>query len=351
MIEKYWRIDYIEELKGLEKAYDKAMALDVEEFAAWLRQNSDKSLLASGAGGSLPVASMGAHLHQLATGKLARAGEPMDLFRAAQNKMSIANLLVTAGGSNSDSFHACRHFGWTPNAAVFCGTMNATGADYLSEYDTPFFEYDLLPKVHGWVAVEALLGQAVVLARAFAQAYPDKLNPPPEQFATLLPNGARDIDAALTVLRNELGMALSKDRLIFLYGPETKAAALDLESKFAESGLGNLNLSEYRNFAHGRYQMILPEPEAFGVAALIASEEREIAHLSLKAIPEYISSGSVALPSGGIITEQLSALVNIMLIVDVVGDVRGIRPGWGVDNTWGDIMFNADLSTYFPVNK
>lgn len=346
----YHRIDYHDELRELPETYARAMSVDVSPFAAWLRAHQDKPLLATGAGGSLPIAQMAAHLHSVATGQLARAGEPMDLFHLPGNATNTVGLLVTASGGHSDSLAACRHlrettFDW----AVFCGREQSKGADILAGSSTPVFAYDLLPELHGWIAVNALLGQAVVLARAYAEAFPEALGTLSSSFAETLPGGASTIDDAVADLVRTLTAPLSRERLIFLYGPETKAAALDLDSKFAESGLGFLSLSEYRNFAHGRYQMLLPEPDTFGVVAFITERERQIANATLQEIPEQIAHADVVLPMGaGAAAEQVAAMVALLALVGAIGTVRDLKPGWGSANTFGDVLYEFDLEEFFP---
>lgn len=349
----YWRIEYVDELAQLEGAYAYAMGVDVTDFAAWLRGRRDRSLLAIGAGGSLAVAQMAAHLHHLATGRLTRAGEPMDLFMISpEASADTAGLLVTASGGHSDSLRACEHLRETAiDAAVFCGREASRGADILEGSRTPVFAYDLLPEVHGWVAVNALLGQAVVLARAYAQAFPDTLGTVPTTLRSLLPEGASTPQEALEKMVSRLGDALARRTLIFLYGPDTKAAAVDLDSKFAESGLGSLDVSEYRNFAHGRYQMVLPEPDAFGIVAFVSQSEEPIATATFDEIPEELANGTIALTGDGIAAEQLSSLVALLVLVGAIGEVRSLRPGWGVADAFGDILYQLDLEQLFPTRS
>jgi hypothetical protein len=43
---------------------------------------------------------------------------------------------------------------------------------------------------------------------------------------------------------------------VVLHGPATRVGAIDLESKFTEAALGNLQVADWRNFAHGRHHAI-----------------------------------------------------------------------------------------------
>lgn len=343
----YYRVDYLDELADLPETYKRAVEVDVTPFSTWLREQGDKALLAVGAGGSLPVAESAARLHHLATGQLARAGGAMDLF-GLPRRSAMAGLLVTASGGHSDSLQACRHLR-TPAGewAVFCGRETSRSADILAGSPTPVFAYDLLPELHGWVAVNALLGQMVVMSRAFAAAWPE-LGTVPEDFTEVLPGGVGTVQDGIDHVRGLLGPALAREQLIFLYGPDTRAAALDLDSKFAESGLGWLSTSEHRNFAHGRYQAVLPTPEKFGIASIVSGSERAIADATLNEIPDAIAHGAVHLPDGGPAAEQIASIVTLLLATGALSLVRDVRPGWGSADTFGDALYEFDLEKYFP---
>lgn len=347
----YYVVEYGDELLELDETYRRALSYDVSAMAGWLRSQQHQPLLAIGAGGSLPVAELIARLHYLATGRIAKSSEPIELFNLNPRADGFAGVLVTAGGGHSDSLAACVRLGHDIGGdwAVFCGKEDSPGEALLQDSRRPVFAFELLPDAHGWVAVNALLGQAVVAAHAFAVAYPEHFQPLPASVAELLPLGAATIAEALQRVTETLGDALARDRLVFLYGPDTRAAALDLDSKFAESGLGWLSLSEYRNFAHGRYQSLLPEPERHGVIAFVTPYEEAIARATLERIPEPIAVGELTLPVLSGAAEQVSSLLTLLISVGALADVRQLRPGWGTRGTFGDELYELDLDQHFPL--
>ena len=50
--------------------------------------------------------------------------------------------------------------------------------------------------------------------------------------------------------------AVGGGKTLVLHGPSTRSAAVDLESKFTEAALGNVQLADFRNFAHGRHHWL-----------------------------------------------------------------------------------------------
>ena len=56
-----------------------------------------------------------------------------------------------------------------------------------------------------------------------------------------------------TAIRKACRPLLERGTLVVLHGPDTRSAAVDLESKFVEAALGDIQTADYRNFAHGRH--------------------------------------------------------------------------------------------------
>lgn len=343
--ERFVVVDYVDELRDLPATYAAAVQADVSELAAWLRDHGDRPLVALGAGGSLAIAELAATLHHRATGQVGASREPMDLYLLDQ-AANTALLLVTASGGHSDSLACCQLLPQTGvDAAVFCGKSTSNGADLLAGTDVPVFAFELLPDVHGWVAVNVLLAQAVVLARAFVEAYPSLGEVPGELSAFL---SGSDVDSFLDDLTETLRAPLARPNLIFLHGPDTRAAAIDLDSKFAESGLGALTSSEYRNFAHGRYQMMLPQLTEVGVIAMYGRREATYAESSLAVLPAAVPHAALRVPGESPAAEQIGALVHLLFLVGALGNVRGIDVGWGSRNTFGDLLYDLDPLTLLP---
>ena len=53
--------------------------------------------------------------------------------------------------------------------------------------------------------------------------------------------------------------------IVVLHGHVTQAAAIDLESKLTEAALGQVQLADYRNFAHGRHHWFAKHGESSAI--------------------------------------------------------------------------------------
>lgn len=336
--ERFVVMPYADELAQLPETYARALEHDVRAFAGWLRSQQDRSLIAVGAGGSLSIAQAAAHLHEQATGRVSRAAEPMDVYLALRPLAGAAVLQVTAGGSHGDALEIARLAPrWSDNAGIFCGTVGSL-IEHELPASIPVFSYPLLPGTHGWVAVNVLLGQAVVLLRAYHDAFPAAVGPLPESMAAFLGHGTTVGDNVrywATAIRD----VLARPAIFCLFGPETRPLAVDLDSKFAESGLGELNLSEYRNFAHGRYQSLLSRPDEIGVLSFYTPREATIALDVEASLGDLLPHAAVPIDHDDVAMYLIAQLVHLLVIVGALSDVRGADVGWGSRNSFGDPLY------------
>lgn len=336
---RYIPIPYIEELGDLPSTYRAAMNLDVDKFANWLIDNRDRPLIAIGAGGSLAIAEIAAFLHNVSTGNLAKSAQPMAAYTHRVQPHTAA-LQIAASGSHGDGLAIAdqlpRTFG---SAAVFCGSEDSQ----LGAAPPPglaSFAFPLLPQVHSWVAVNVLLAQAVVLTRAYGAAFPDTIGALPQSFDYFQRYGSTAQHSVAT-WRDRLAQVLERPALVCLFGPGTVPFAVDLDSKFAESGLGELSLSEYRNFAHGRYQSTLNRQNDFGVLAVSTAVEATIAKAVVDSLPDWLPHEYVEFAGGNASINIVDQLVQLLYILGALAEVRGVEIGWGSRGTYGDSLYEA----------
>ena len=79
---------------------------------------------------------------------------------------------------------------------------------------------------------------------------------------------------------------MGKDIIVVLHGVSSKIGAIDLESKFSEAALGNLQVADYRNFAHGRHNWIYKRGKSSGILAFITPEDNALAKKTLAFNPQ-----------------------------------------------------------------
>jgi len=93
-----------------------------------------------------------------------------------------------------------------------------------------------------------------------------------------------------------------------------------------EAALGNLHITDYRNFAHGRHYWLARHGETTAILALAAEEDRDVVDRTFRLIPSNIPVVRIDVPHGGM-QASLAALVLALQVVNLAGMARDVDPG------------------------
>jgi fructoselysine-6-P-deglycase FrlB-like protein len=317
---------YSSELKQLEETYHWARKHKLENLVKAVEGLSCHPLIGVGSGGSFTTADFGCCLHQESTGLMAAARTPMEVVGTAVDLRSKSVLLASAGGKNPDVLGAFRSIVVREprRFLILCTSRGTPLARIAKEFKfVDFVELDLPTGKDGFLATNSLLASTVLLARAYAKA----LNLPislPSRFEEMLETaGGRSVEVAYD---ERYGPLWRKDTTVILHGPSTRSAALDLESKFTEAALGNVQVSDFRNFAHGRHHWLAKCGETTGVLAFLTPDDEATGSRTLDLLPKSIPVVSVRIPFQGIVG-CLAALIHVLHIVGSAGRGKGVNPG------------------------
>src|SRR5262249_54539009 len=152
----------------------------------------------------------------------------------------------------------------------------------------------------GYLATNSLLATLLLLIRAYEAAGLLRAALP-RTFPALLSQ-----DATLDVFQEQLAVHAaplwSRRTLVVLHTPATQAAAIDLESRFSEAALGNVQVADYRNFAHGRHYWLARQQHTTALVAFVTSETEHLADQTLRLVPDEIPVLRIDLPEEGVQT-------------------------------------------------
>ena len=302
---------YASEMEKLSETFDWAVSTDIATLRRAVRTAGLSSLRAIGSGGSLTVAHALASFHQQHTARIAAVATPLEVVSETLDE-GVGHWLLSAGGGNVDILAAARALiGREPRQlAVLCGRGDSPLADLCRTH--PFVDLLLFPHPagkDGFLATNSLLGFATLLARAYAAEFG-------------VDGGQGD---ALRSVRDAAPLWARPTTLV-LHGASTRIGAVDLESKFTEAALGNLQTADYRNFAHGRHHWLAKRGNESAVLAFVTKADRALAERTLDLIPADVPQARLALPGEGAVAALLS-LVAALRITGWAGASRGIDPG------------------------
>lgn len=324
------------ELQNLNQTYQFALNVPIEKLCSFINASQDLPLIAVGSGGSLTSAHMAVLLHQK-TGMLSKSVTPLDLISSVKSIRDASLLILTAGGSNSDILSAFRFAATCEprQLMALCMRSKSPLASLSKEFRyIQFLDFDLPSGKDGFLATNSLLASITILIRAYKELFSES-HVLPERFKSTEEIREQLIDLTQSIL--------DRETWVVLYGGWGLPAAIDTESKFTEAALGHVQITDYRNFAHGRHHWLAKRGDATGVVALITPDETEIAEKTLRLLPDNI-------PSIRLVTEKagpvggLDLFIKILHLVNLVGKAKGIDPGRPGVPSFGRHIYNLRIS-------
>ncbi|MCX5998890.1 MAG: sucrose-6-phosphate hydrolase, partial [Chloroflexi bacterium] len=245
-----------------------------------------------------------------------------------------------AGGKNSDIMAVFKNA--IPREPGSCSIICLREDSPLSTLGEAYGFVDLvklnLPWTKdGFLSTNSLLVFAVVLSRAYALAFgTDEVLP---LSVNDLTQPTQTLDVIVSNLRAETAQLWGKETLLVLYGPSLRSAALDLESKFAEAALGNVQLTDFRNFAHGRHNWVAKRPSQTAILALFSDEEEHLAQTTLRLIPDGIPIGRIRIPGMGT-RAAIAGMIAVLHFVGIAGEAVNLDPGRPTVPLFGRRIYN-----------
>ncbi len=305
---------YLEELGMLPATHDWAVRERPSGLERFINAALSLPLCAVGSGGSLAAAAFAAMLHRR-TLNPARYATPWT-FSWEPPARKCATLLVSAGGRNPEILGALQ------TATRPIGVVCASGANPLVESAPPGTHVHAVEPPtgrDGFLATNTLLATCVWLAMAYGRHVPF-LREYDLTWAGLTGPCAEDMVGAAA---DEI---VGRKHLLVLADPWSWPAAVDAESRFHESGLAAVQITDWRNFAHGRHNWLAVHGDETGVVALATPHSDRLADRTLALLPSDIPVArldSLYNRTAG----SLNLLVKVMQLVGELGAIRGIDPG------------------------
>jgi hydroxymethylpyrimidine pyrophosphatase-like HAD family hydrolase/fructoselysine-6-P-deglycase FrlB-like protein len=313
---------YESELLRLSETLDWAAQQDIAGFSRAILAASHLPLVAIGSGGSLSAATFACFLHRKFFGMLAHPTTP---YKAADNvSRSSSVLLISARGGNTDVLGVTRKIlEAEPEAfSILCGSRESDLKDHAAKYEMcQYFGFDIPAGSDGFVATNSLFAAILLLWRAYTG---DRHRPRLQEFRSELTTGIfkKHLDNELA----KFSKLARKQYFVVLHGKESECAAIDIESKFSEVGLGSAQLCDFRNFAHGRHNWLDKLGDQTALITFETPEDRKLAERTLELIPNRIPRIRIKIPFDAAAAGVASIFAGLHL-VRVAGKARGLDPG------------------------
>ena len=205
--------------------------------------------------------------------------------------------------------------------AVLCGRKKSKITALTKRYRfIRLCDFDLPSPKDGFLATNSVIAFAVLLTRAYAKFFNSDF---PNSFEEFLGTETH-LSSVYPRFKNKVvEQVLPKNMLFAFYGKWGKPAAFDLESKLVESALRLVQLSDYRNFAHGRHNWLAKRGDETGIVAFMTKDERSIAEKTISLLPADIPVAKVQTEKQGPIA-TIELLAQVLLLTKIFGEYCGI---------------------------
>lgn len=308
----------------LESTYALACGQRVDDFARLL-QGAEGPLLAVGSGASCTAGEYATRLHENLRGHLGRSATPLEAGHVLPHLRDVHVLMLSFGGRNHDILdafdtvraHEPRSF------TVLCGSRGTPLGDAARAGGVNLTELELETMRDGILGINYLLAFLVVLIRAATKAAAAPLSLP-TNVAGLV--GASSMPAFLDDIHERTAPLWECETTLVLHDPTTRVATLDIEWKFGEAALGNIQIMDYRNFAHGRQLWLERHGDSTAVLALVGRDHERAARETLALLPPDVPSLSLPLFAPTPLVD-IAGVVTGYALAASAGRMRGIDPG------------------------
>lgn len=331
------------ELDNLEKTYAWANSCDVSPLVEIVKRGSLLPMLAIGSGGSITAAEILCELHSKYSGNLSKPMTPLEATRYTANNKRLSVWILSAGGNNPDILYSYNKMvaEEPKQLVVICGDPHSRlkGSTARNGF-VDVFSFSLPSGKDGFLATNSLLAFSILLSRSYRSdsrtifKYPSRLT---QLWRSVFPNGI-----TLSGLKRQCLALWKKKTLIVLYSTRFRSVAIDLESKFTEAALGNVQIADFRNFAHGRHHWLAKNSKDTGVLVFSSPDDAKLAESTLSLLPDSVPIVHVPLKSSQ--SDSLIGLLTLAFhLVGWAGWAKGIDPGRPGVPAFGSKLYNLHL--------
>ena len=326
---------FSEEIKKIQETYTWALNVPIDNLEYVQDFLLQKSLFIVGSGGSTCSCCLFSMLHQ-EEGKMASPITPLELqyVKNAINKDTNV-IFISAGGRNSDILFAFdTAINQEPsNILSICLNENSPLEKKSSKFSiSKMITLKNPAGKDGFLATNSTIAYFTIISRLYNSSISIKDLLPSNSFLLEIFNFSKLLDEDFTIT--------------VLYSGWSKPVALDIESKFSEAGLGNILLTDYRNFGHGRHNWFDKKKKQSAIVALIYNDDIDLANKTIGLLP-------LEIPILKIISKNSSCNASIDLLaksyhlVEEIGKLKSIDPGRPGVPSYGSDLYHLKYSKYY----
>lgn len=311
---------FSEEIDYIPHAINWALGQDVTLLNRSLAGASDKNVLAVGSGGSSTAAAFLATMHEATFGKVSRWLTPLELVTRRFQTYCCSVVLISAEGKNKDILAAAESMiaAEMPGIALTLTSSNALADICRKTSAATVVSFSMPWEKDGYLATNTLVAIMILIARAY-------------KASNLITVGKIDrnwlTERRRYIERQGIATCVTDNRSIaVLYGSVGRIAAIDVESKMAESALCLCETIDYRQFAHGRHLQLVDTARCPCYIAYYSKRDIALAESTLDLFPDSAPVVRLELPEDPVEAEIIG-VIDAILITDILSSQKGADAG------------------------
>lgn len=318
---------FSDKLDTLDKTVELIMGSDISALTRALKLGAKKIAYAIGSGGSLISAHFLAGCRSDLADQPTIVQTPMEFVLDDRDLTDCQVWLFSGRGENADA-HAAAIAARTRGCSdIQIVTGNATasvfeqlpGRSYRKHILPAFEEKDGFLSTHSLIAVVAAVLQAAHNSLHRAEAAYSPL----QEFSNEL-RLRRDV-SRIQEYTETFGRIGADDTLIILADPRLKSAAIALETSLWETALCSVQLTDFRNFAHGRHVWLHKRADRTFVLAVTGRQSLASWLEIERDVPESLRRHHIDYGNTGRL-QQATAIIDALLIVEAIGSKGAVDP-------------------------
>ena len=316
---------YSKELDKISETYEWANKTPIDNLVEFVKRSKKTPLYVIGSGGSFSATTFVSLLHQ-DIGMVAKCLTPLEFLEYENIDSDCSVLIVTASGNNKDILSAFDKAVEikSKNIGIVCASVTNKLTKKAAGIPNVLIHGVKIPiGKDGFLATNSLIATLIWLCRSYILIHSLLYKIPDLNELAYLGKSKEEFEKDL---KTKLDDFADRDTIVCLYDNWGKTAAIDAESKLIESGLINVQLADYRNFAHGRHNWLDKNKEKTCLIALVNPNCEQLANKTMKLIPDYTPKITISTNYEGPIA-TISLLIQIFYIVKFFGKVKNIDPG------------------------
>lgn len=265
-------------------------------------------------------------------GIMSHALTPLLYIGSGFANVTAKTLLISASGCNNDIIRAYNNGCCVVEQEVGAVTLKSNGVlhSLMQEKNVDnLFCFEMPTGCEGFLSSTSILAFYTLLYKAFGYTDICSLKP------SITDKEKEDINTFINRLKCISTDELTRheaflhklegvDSFFILYSAKSYPVALDIESKFSEGAIGNTQLADYRNFAHGRFNWFTQRPGQTGLICLQTPDDMEMSEEILGMVPRHVPTLRIRTSHNN----QLSA-IDLLIKEHYLCSALGQR--WGLD--------------------